>query len=60
MILIYWAIVCTHTHTHTIKENRETLLGARRDVGLQNKCREDKVYDHVSSSEFKTEQEEDT
>jgi hypothetical protein len=39
--------------------NTETLLEASKDVGLdsKNKCREDKVYDHVPSSELRTEPE---
>jgi hypothetical protein len=36
---------------NTIKQNSETLSGSR------NKCREDKVYDYVSLSEFRTEPE---
>jgi hypothetical protein len=36
---------------NTIKENTESLLEAR------NKCREDKVYDCISSSELRTEPE---
>jgi hypothetical protein len=43
---------------NTIKENAETLLEASRDIGLEitaEKTR--KVYDHVSSSELRTEPE---
>jgi hypothetical protein len=42
---------------NTITENKETLLEARRDCWYINKCREDEVYDHVSSSELGTEPE---
>jgi hypothetical protein len=41
---------------NSIKENSETLLEASRDIA-RNKCREDKVYDYVSLSEFRTEPE---
>jgi hypothetical protein len=38
-----------------IKENTETLSEASRDIDLEiNKSRERKVYDYVSSSEFRT------
>jgi hypothetical protein len=40
---------------NTIKENRETLLGA--SSWSRNKCSEDKVHDHVSPSELRTEPE---
>jgi hypothetical protein len=40
---------------NTIKDNTETLLEAGKDIGLE--CREDKVCDYVSSSEFRTEPE---
>jgi hypothetical protein len=39
---------------NTITENSETLLKA---YWSRNKCREDKVYDYVPSSEFRTEPE---
>jgi hypothetical protein len=39
---------------NTIKENTETFLEASWS---RNKCREDKVYDHVSLSELRTEPE---
>jgi hypothetical protein len=42
---------------NTIKENSETLLEAGREYWSRNKCREDKVYDCVSLSEFRTEPE---
>jgi hypothetical protein len=41
----------------TIKENTVTLLEGSRDIWYTNKHREDKVYDHVSSSELRTEPE---
>jgi hypothetical protein len=40
---------------NTIKENTETLLESSRDIWSRNKCRGDKVYDYVSSSELRTE-----
>jgi hypothetical protein len=42
---------------NTIKETKETFLGAGRDVDLENKCREEEVYDQVLPSEFRTEPE---
>jgi retron-type reverse transcriptase len=42
---------------NTIKGNSETLLEASRGYWSRNKCREDKVYDYVSLSEFRTEPE---
>jgi hypothetical protein len=41
---------------NTIKENSETLLEASKDIGLEINA-EKKVYDYVSSSEFRTEPE---
>jgi hypothetical protein len=41
---------------NTIKENTKTLLETSRDAGLEINA-EDKVYDHVSSSELRTEPE---
>jgi hypothetical protein len=41
---------------NTIKENTETLLEASRDVDLEVNV-EKTVYDHVSSSELRTEPE---
>jgi hypothetical protein len=38
-------------------ENAETFLDASKNVFSGNKCREDKVYDHVSSSELRKEPE---
>jgi hypothetical protein len=41
-----------------IKENKEILFDASRDIGLQINAEKTKyLYDHVSSSEFRTEQE---
>jgi hypothetical protein len=40
---------------NTIKQNTETFLEVSMDVDLRNKCREDKVYDYVSSSVLRTE-----
>jgi hypothetical protein len=42
---------------NTIKGNTETLLEASRYIGLGNKCRGDKVYEYVLSSELRTEPE---
>jgi hypothetical protein len=44
-------------NVNTIKENSETLLEASRLYRSRDKCREDKVYDYVLSSEFRTEPE---
>jgi hypothetical protein len=41
---------------NTIKENRETLLEASRDIGIEINA-EDKAYDYVSSYELRTEPE---
>jgi hypothetical protein len=41
---------------NTIKEKTETLLEDSRDIGLEMNA-EYKVYDYVSSSEFRTEPE---
>jgi hypothetical protein len=52
--LIYaYDIYFLEDNINTIKENTETILGASRDVGL-NKYREHKVFDYISSSEFRT------
>jgi hypothetical protein len=42
---------------NTIKENTETLLEVSRDIGLEINAEKTKVYDYVSSSEFRTEPE---
>jgi hypothetical protein len=41
----------------TIKKNIETLLGAIRYVGLEVNAEKTEVYNHVSSSELRTEPE---
>jgi hypothetical protein len=40
---------------NAIKGNTETLLEASRDVGLEINAEKKKYYDHVSSSELRTE-----
>jgi hypothetical protein len=50
----YWSML--GDSISTIKENTETLLGASR-YWSRNKCRKDKVYNHVSSSGLRTEPE---
>jgi hypothetical protein len=55
----YQLLVCADINLlgdsiNTIKDKTETLLEASRDVGLEVKCREDKVYDRVLSSELRT------
>jgi hypothetical protein len=42
---------------NTIKGNMETLLEANRDTSLETNAEKTKVYDHVSSSELRTETE---
>jgi hypothetical protein len=42
---------------NTIKEKSETLLRGYYRYWSINKCREDKIYDYVSSSELRTEPE---
>jgi sorting nexin-29 len=42
---------------NTVNENTETLCGGWQRYWSRNKCREDEVYDYISSSEFRTEPE---
>jgi hypothetical protein len=50
MVLICWALDKYH------KKNTETLFQFSRGCWSRNKCRENKVYDHVSSSQLRTNQ----
>jgi hypothetical protein len=42
---------------NTIKENTEVHLEASSDICLEINAEKTKVYDHISSSEFRTEPE---
>jgi hypothetical protein len=55
--LVYVDVNLLGDSINTIIENTETLLEASRDTSLRDKCREDKVYGYVSSSELRTEPE---
>jgi hypothetical protein len=58
----YQLLVCAHDvnllsdSINTIKENTEKLVQASKDFGLEINAEKTKVYDHVSSSELRTEQ----